>query len=211
MEKLNFKIIIPIALLSVATFVIGPACSAGPEPAVPYVPPPCVTTNTDFQNLIATVKSSDPAVVDIVSVDLLVHEYTFKVSKPKEICSIGYQGNVNMFSNNLPYQIQLVNASGQNVMSTPNNIVFDNKITDYKGNRGTLTPGNLYTLRRLIPANGFLNDLGNTTGRILKIANTTVTFPITSGDMTIVSSNFYDTTGGNFNNYAIPFIDIVFE
>lgn len=208
MKNFFLKIGLPFTLLVVATFIIGPSCgSSVPDPVV--VTPTCSTTNTLFQQLFTATATAHPTFQDQVSIDLLTHEYTFSLSTNKTICSIGYKGNAVLFANNLPYTIQIVDAS--NTVIYTGTHLFDSTATSYV----TITPTNLianqsYTIRRTLPAGGYMGNLANTTGRLLNFTAASGAFPATLGGLTITSSNFYGA-GGPIPNAGIPYIDIVFQ
>lgn len=207
MKNFFLKIGLPVALLVVATFIIGPSCgSMTPDPVNPT--PTCDNTNTPFKQVYTATATANPTYTDNTTMDLLTHEYTFKVSTNKTICSIGYQGNATLFANNLPYTIEIVDAS--NTVIYTGNHLFGSSATSYV----SITPTNLvanqsYTIRRIIPAGGYLGNLSNTVGRILQFT-VNVPYPVTQSGFTITGSNFYGT-GGPVPNFGIPYIDIVFQ
>lgn len=209
MKKIFLKIGLPVALLVVATFIIGPGCgSSVPTPVV--TTPPCPTTNTLFQQVFAATAAAHPTFQDNVTMDLLTHEYTFNVNANKTICSIGYQGNATLFASNLPYTIEIVDTATNAVIYTGNHL-FNSTATSYV----SITPVNLianqsYTIRRTLPPGGFGGNIGNTVGRILSFTAASGGFPASTGGFTITGSNFYGT-GGPAVNFGIPYIDIVFQ
>lgn len=210
MKKIFLKIGLPATLLVVATFIIGPGCGGifGAEPVV--VTPPCSTTNTLFQQVFAATATANPTFQDNVTIDLLTHEYTFKVDANKTVCSVGYQGNAALFASSLPYTIEIVDTATNAVIYTGNHL-FGSTALSYV----SITPVNLianqsYTIRRTIPAGGYGGNIGNTVGRVLSFTATSGGFPASSGGFTITSSNFYGS-GGPIPNAGIPYIDIVFQ
>ena len=209
MKKIFLKIGLPVALLVIATFIIGPSCgSSVPTPVV--VTPPCPTANTLFQQLFTATATANPTFTDQTSIDLLIHEYTFKANINETICSIGYQGNAVLYANSLPYTIDIVDVATNTVIYTGNHL-FNSTSTSYV----SITPTNLianqsYTIRRKIPAGGYMGNISNTTGRLLSFTAASGAFPATFGALTIISSNFYGS-GGPIPNAAIPYIDIVFQ
>ena len=209
MKKIFIKIGLPITLLVVATFIVGPSCgSSVPDPVA--TTPTCSTTNTLFQQVFAATATANPTFQDISTMDLLTHEYTFNVNANKTICSIGYQGNATLFASNLPYTIEIVDTATNTVIYTGNHL-FGATGTSYV----SITPVNLianqsYTIRRTLPTGGYGGNIGNTIGRILRFTSSSTGFPASSGGFTITSSNFYGT-GGPVLNIGIPYIDIVFQ
>jgi hypothetical protein len=130
-------------------------------------------------------------------VDLQTHEYTFTVSAPINICSIGYQGH-----DSNPYQMEVVD-NGTVVYSGSH--TFPTTQLSYVSLTNTipLIPGNVYILRRTRLTYNNLNELvGNS---IRKINNSQMSFPITQGLITFTGSNFYGA-GGPLPNIALPFI-----
>ena len=169
----------------------------------------CSTTNTNFQNLYTTTLNSNSAYTNMITRDVLTHEYSFTVSSAKNICAIGYQGNATMQSNNLPYTIEVFNSTTSTMVFTGTN-VFNSTAISYLGASGALSTGNTYVVRRIVPTGGYLGNIINTVGRICTFNSGGSPFPVSSGDITIVSSNFYGTAGPALN-FGIPYIDIVFE
>ncbi len=140
--------------------------------------------------------------------DLVTHEYTFDVNTNKTICSVGYQGNANLFAANVPYVIEIYDNTTSTMVYTGTH-VFDSAVVDYQAIAPTaLVAGNSYTIRRI--ASNYLGNIGNTIGRICRFNSGAVPYPVTSGAITINSSNFYGT-GGPAANFGIPFIDIAFQ
>lgn len=204
--KTLFKNITLLILLGLSIL----SCTPPPVPAPP--PVGCSTIGTDFQNIFTTFLASNPLYDDYTTMDLVTHEYTFKMLTNKTICSIGYQGNANLFAANIPYTIEIYDVTSSTLYYTGNH-VFDSATTDYQA---TVTPiptllaGHEYTIRRI--ASNYLGDITNTIGRIGRInsgalpSGTTLTGSV----MKIKSSNFYGT-GGPIPNYGIPYIDIAFQ
>lgn len=204
MKKILLKIGLPVLLLITATLIIGSSCgNNAPDPVST-----CSSTNTSFQQVYSATATANAGYPDNNTMDLLTHEYTFSVNANKTICSIGYQGNAVLFANNLPYTIEIVDASNTVIYS--GNHLFDSTATSYV----TIAPVNLianqsYTIRRIIPSGGYLGDLANTVGRILQFT-VNIPYPVTQNGFTITSSDFYGT-GGPVPDFGIPYIDIVFE
>jgi hypothetical protein len=207
MKNKFLKIGLPLMLLVIATLAIGSSCgSMTPDPTP--TPVACSTTGTLFQQLFQQVKTAHPTFPDVTTMDLITHEYTFKVATNKTICSIGYQGNANLYAGSIAYTIEIYNNTTSALVYSGNH-VFNSTAIDYKSITGvTLTAGSSYTIRRI--ASNYLGNIGNTVGRMLNFNAATGAFPATYGDLTISASNFYGS-GGPVPNAGIPYIDIVFE
>ena len=191
------------AILGIITLSIF-GCSPSPSPA----PASCNTTGTDYQNLFNATLASNPLFDDDTTMDLVTHEYTFEVGTNKTICSIGYQGNANLFAANVPYTIEIFNNTTSTLVYSGSHI-FDSAMVDYQSIAPTnLIAGESYTVRRI--ASNYLSNIGNTIGRICRFNVGPVPFPVNSGALTINSSNFYGT-GGPVPDFGIPYIDIVFQ
>lgn len=178
----------------------------------------CDTGNSNFKLLYNTALAVNTSYQDVIDANLLTHEYIFRVNSEKTICKIGYQGNAVLEANNLPYTIEVYNNTDA-VMVYSGTHVFKSSATDYKQASGNLLPGKSYTIRRVLPASGYLGDLNNARGRICKFNLSSFSwsipnFPFINGNIIISSdssSNFY---GGGTTPplyYGLPYIDIVFE
>ncbi|PKW29151.1 hypothetical protein [Flavobacterium lindanitolerans] len=171
------------------------------------VPAGCNTANSEFSQLYTTTLASDPSFTDVTTMDLQTHEYTFVLSANKTVCSIGYQGNANLYTANIPYLIEIVDNSTNTVVYSGNH-VFDSALTDYVSITPTaLTAGTSYTLKRTVT--NYLGNIGNTVGRLLRF-NGPSPYPVSNTLMTITASDFYGT-GGPVPDFGIPYIDIVFQ
>lgn len=167
----------------------------------------CNTANSEFTQLYAATLASNISFTDVTTMDLLTHEYTFEVNTNETVCSIGYQGNANLYGANIPYLIEIVD-NGTNTIIYSGNHVFDSAQTEYV----SITPTNLtastsYTLRRTVT--NYLGNIGNTVGRLLRF-NGPSPYPVSNAAMTITSSDFYGT-GGPVPDFGIPYIDIIFQ
>lgn len=208
MKKINpfysFKNFAKMTLLF-SIFLFG--CSSD-DPAPPP-PANCNTTNTPFQQHFIGTLATDPLYSDNVTMDLLTHEYTFKMNSNETICSVGYQGNAVLYANNIPYLIEIVDVSTNTVIYSGNH-VFNDAAIEYV----SITPTNIvanqdYTIRRTVT--NYLGNIGNTIGRILRFNGQSNSFsnPNIAG-MSITASNFYGT-GGPATDFGIPYIDIAFQ
>ena len=182
------------ALIAVALITIS--CSkSDPAPEVP-VPKTCVTTGTDFQNIFGTGGTN--------TYDFDVHSYEFKVNTNKTICKIGYQSTV--YNTSTPYTIKILQGT---------TVLYNQPHTFTSAAVSYITPssaisfvaGVTYTIERIQTNSGPNNDqnIGNVK---------TSTFPLSSGDMTIVGSKFYFVSANGtltYSNTKLPFIDIVFQ
>ncbi|WP_310379748.1 hypothetical protein [Flavobacterium sp.] len=205
MKNNFFKIVLPLGLLVFATFIIGSGCGSSVPDPVTFT---CSTTGTEFQQLYDQVKIANPKFSDITTIDLTTHEYTFYVDTDETICSIGYQGNANLYTANIPYTIEIYNNSAGTLLYSGNH-VFGSVSTSYKPITGVaLSGGTSYTIKRI--ANDYLGDIANTTGRVLSFSAVSTVLPVTFGGLSIKATNFYGK-GGPIPNAGIPYIDIVLE
>ena len=170
-------------------------------------PSSCNTANSEFSQLYAATLASNSSFTDVTTMDLLTHEYTFELNANKTVCSIGYQGNANLYAAGIPYLIEIIdNSTGLAVYS--GNHVFDSAQTEYVSITPTaLTAGTSYTLKRTVI--NYLGYIGNTVGRLLRF-NGPSPYPVSNALMTITASDFYGT-GGPVPDFGIPYIDIVFQ
>lgn len=167
----------------------------------------CNTANSEFTQLYAATLASNVSFTDVTTMDLLTHEYMFEVNTNETVCSIGYQGNANLYAANIPYLIEIVD-NGTNTVIYSGNHVFDSAQTEYVSITPTnLTAGTSYTLRRTVT--NYLGNIGNTVGRLLRF-NGPSPYPVSNAAMTITSSDFYGT-GGPVPDFGIPYIDIIFQ
>jgi len=177
----------------------------------PPPPPPCVTTGTDFQGIYSSVLSSNSLYDNYTTMDLITHEYTFTMLANKTICQIGYQGNANLYTANIPYAIEIYDNTNS-LMVYSGSHLFNSASTDYilPTSSINLNAGNSYTIRRI--CSNYLGNIGNTIGRIARYNGAPLpSSTVLSGSfMQITSSNFYGS-GGPVPNFGIPYIDIVFQ
>ena len=179
--------------------------SCSPPPPSPPLPLPCVTTGTDFQQLYTTVTTL-PGHSNVVTYDSEIHSYTFNLLVSKTICSIGYQSQSAIAAT--PYLIEIYNNTSSTLVYTGSH-VFSSGTTSYVTIPGViLNAGDSYTIRRIQTNWG--TNIGNTIGRLVKNNSGNVTFPQIFGNMNITGSSFYQNAGTQIN-WAIPFIDIVFQ
>lgn len=174
-------------------------------------PPQCDATNTQFNQLYTTTLSSNPSYDNYVSMDLLTHEYTFKVTNNQTVCKVGYQGNADLFAANIPYTIEIFDVVTGTVIYSDSH-VFDPTNTDYQPITPTALLANQdYIVRRIVT--NYNNDIGTTIGRILRFnlaSGAPNPYPFSNTELSISASNFYGT-GGPVPDFGIPYIDLVFQ
>lgn len=196
------KIIITVlAFAIISIFSIGCTPTSTPAPA-------CSTSNTLFQQIYNNVASTTGN-TDVVTYDNNVHEYNFRVSVNKIICSVGYQSLPAVVSQ--LYKIEIIDNTTTATLYN-NSSTFSSSATSYVSVPNiTVIPGHDYTIRRTLTND--LSIITNTVGRMAKSSsNPTITFPNTVGDLTITSSSFYQSgSTPTVFNLGIPFIDIVFQ
>jgi hypothetical protein len=203
MKKIFLTIVIPAIIIVSAVLATGSSCTSVP-------PPPAVTcdvTNTKFKQLFTFAKTTMAGSVDVTTMDLLTHEYTFTPTANEVICKVGYQGNSILFANNIPYTIEIVNSA--NAIMYTGNHVFQSTAIDYKTiGPVNLTAGQSYTIKRTVT--NYMSNLATTTGRMLSFNLPANHFPVTNNGLTITASNF-SGAGGPVPNIGIPYIEIVFQ
>lgn len=176
------------------------------------VPTACSTTGTDFQFIFNTTLTSNSSYDDYTTMDLVTHEYTFNMFATKSVCSIGYQGNSNLFAANIPYTIEIEDVTGVPFIVYSGNHVFNDAYTDYvtPSSAINLVSGHTYKIKRI--ASNYLGNIVNTTGRMCRFNGATLptSTELTGSIMAITGSDFYGT-GGPIPNFGIPYIDISFN
>jgi len=142
---------------------------------------------------------------DEVTMDTEVHEYTFNLSNPQELCMIGYQSVSGMEST--PYLMQIIDLS-------TNSFIYGDSKTFSSTETSYILPaapvyfqaGVDYTIRRTQTNWG--TNIGNTIGRVAR--KDSMDFPYSLNGMTITTANFYQN-GGPSLDFAVPFIDLIFK
>ena len=206
LKKISLSLILTIA-------VIG--CSKTDPPAAPTVAATCVTTNTLFQQLYnPLITASFPDGLSGYN-NAVTHEYTFNVTNTATICSIGYQSQTTLSSQNYVIEIydSVTNAVVFTITST-----FSSTTTSYTSLSTplVLVAGRSYKIKRYGPATlSSPNGAGRCVSNIVTGAGN-VRFPKTSGNLTVTDSDFYTQNlngqvSANDNNNSMPFIDIVFN
>lgn len=172
------------------------------------MPPQCDESATPFKSLYTNL-SGNAGYQDVVTMDLETHAYTFEVAAPTTLCKIGYQSLPDF--DTTPYEMEISDNAG-NILYFGSHL-FPSATTGYEPvGPILLQPGVSYTIKRI--QTNWNGNIGNTIGRLVYFSNnqgsSPMPFPITEGDLTITSSTFYGT-GGPATDFAIPFIDLVFE
>lgn len=194
---------------TVAMLIIFMAGCTPNNPALPNNPSStstsCNTVGTDFQNLYA-VTVAQPGNSNVITYDSEVHSYDFQVTAPKTICSLGYQSQPAIAGT--PYLFEIFDNT-TSTMVYSGSTVFSSLTTSFISITPViLTVGDRYTIRRIQTMWG--TNIGNTIGRLVRNSTGNVTFPQTSGSLIITGSKFYQNAGTQLN-WAIPYIDIVFQ
>jgi hypothetical protein len=211
-KKNNLKIASKILKSFILLFLLGlTIIGCSPSSTAP-IPTACSTTGTDFQNIYATTLASNSLYDDYTTMDLVTHEYTFNMFVNKTICSIGYQGNANLFAASIPYTIEIEDVTSTPFVVYSGNHVFNSAFTDYvtPTSSVSLLAGRTYKIKRI--ASNYIGNIVNTTGRICRFnsGGLPTATTITGSIMAITASDFYGT-GGPIPNFGIPYIDISFN
>ena len=177
--------------------------------------PICTTTNSLFQQLYNPLNTSTfPENLSGYN-NAVIHEYTFKVTNPATICSIGYQSQTALATQN--YVIEIFDTVSSSIVSTITT-TFSSTATSYVALNTplVLVAGKSYKIKRYGPA-----TVANPNGAGRMVSNNVtgsgnVSFPKTSGNLTITSSDFYTKNSSiivsaNDNNNSLPFIDLIFQ
>jgi hypothetical protein len=182
---------------------------AGCDPA--DVATPCDNTNTAFKQLYnQTVAITMPIPnQDVVTYDSEIHSYTFEVDSQKSICSVGYQSQPALSTT--PYLIEIWDETPTTpVLIGSLSSVFSSTTTSYASFASPihLAVGNSYRIKRIQTTWG--SSIGNTIGRMVNTSTgAPLTFPYTFGTLKITGSSLYQNAGTQ-NDWAIPYIEIVF-
>jgi hypothetical protein len=205
-----------ISQLFLLAISIASCSKSDPDPVVsPLIVAPCVTTNTDFQQLYNPLNT--PAFPESLSGynNAVTHEYTFNVTNAAIICSIGYQSQTALASQN--YQIDIYDTVTNTVVSSIIS-TFSSTATSYASLSTplALVAGRSYKIKRYGPATAANpNGAGRCVSNNVTGAGN-VSFPKTSGNLTITDSDFYtqnfngQVSAGD-NNNSMPYIDIAFQ
>lgn len=171
--------------------------------------PDCDSTNTIFNQLF-NLQLSIPNMHDSITIDSYTHLYTFKVSNNQVLCQIGYQAYPGM--DTIPYTFELFDSTSNSLIYSGSHLLSSLSTTYVSIVPVNLIAGHQYTISRIQPnANG---NPANLTGRLaligFQLANQ-LSFPINSNGITILSSDFAGGISGSLSNYALPYIDLVFQ
>jgi hypothetical protein len=160
----------------------------------------CITVGTPFQQLETNLLTSTmPIYGTNVNMDLDTHEYTFKLLTNKTVCSIGYQNQGGYTGQYLMKIMQ-----GPTVLYSGNHSFVSSSTVFIPITPVALTAGVSYTISRTLLTGTITNhQLGKV---IVNATGANIPYPVTDGNMTILSSTFYGS-GGPVNNNAIPYID----
>ena len=157
-------------------------------------------------NLITTAYSVVNGYDDLPEwMDLETHQYTIQINADGEVCSIGYQ-NPSTYTGS--YTMEVINLTSGNSYSGVH--TFSQSALDYQ----SITPiivssgDEIKVKRTILP--GWTN-LSETIGHVLrKTGGGNIPYPITEGNVTFISSDFYGA-GGPVPNIAQPYIAIGFK
>ncbi len=205
-----------ISLLLLSSIAIASCSSNDSAPTIiPANNASCVSTNTLFQQLYNPLNTT--AFPENLSGynNAVTHEYTFNVTNAATICSIGYQSQTTLASQN--YVIDIYDTVNNTVARTITS-TFSSTVTSYTALTTplVLVAGRSYKIKRYGPA-----TVANPNGAGRCVSNNVtgagnVSFPKTFVNLTITDSDFYTQNlngqvSANDNNNSIPFIDIVFQ
>ncbi len=197
-----------IKFLGILFSILLISCGSDDDPIVTAT---CDSTNTEFKQLYNQTVASTVLNNDIVNYDSEIHSYTFEVTTAKTICSVGYQSQPALSA--VPYVIEVWDVTTSTpILKGSVSSTFSSTATSYVSFSSTipLTVGNSYMVKRIQTSWG--TDISNTGG----IMVCTVTgaplsaFPYTCGSLKITGSSLYQNAITQ-TNWAIPYIDIVFE
>ncbi len=199
--KKKFLNLFGIALIGLMSLLNSGCGSSSTDPT------PCSTTGTYFQAIYSNTTAA-AGNTDMVTYDSEIHEYSFRLSSNKTVCSVGYQSQPAIAS--LPYTIELRDSTTNTTVFSISS-TFSSSATSYVSvpSNPVLTTGHVYTLKRIITSYGGL--ITNTVGRMaISTSFTPLSFPTSSGNMSIIGSKYYQNATA-VSDVGIPFIDIVFK
>lgn len=164
------------------------------------VPSECEQSQSETENLFQNLVTNDNFSIEN-TLDLITHDYTFKMDVDGEICSIGYQG-----ASNLAYQIRILDSSG-NILYD-NNHTFSTTAQDYVSIIPVAINANEnYTIQRISNGSEVIGPV--TLAYYDYDIPNSVDFPFTAGDFTIVSTPYFDSNM-EFPGIIIPYITFGF-
>ncbi len=203
-----------IGLLFISLLLVN--CTSS-DPIVTPVPTSisCNNINTAFQQVYNPLNTSSFPENLSGYPNAITHEYTFNVIAAASICSVGYQSQVALASQN--YQIDIYDTVTSTVVATVTS-TFSSTTTSYVSLSTPLSliAGRSYKIKRYSPATSANpNGAGRCVSNNVTGAGN-VSFPKTAGNLTITDSDFYTQTfqgivSANDNNNSLPYIDIVFQ
>lgn len=199
--KTTYAKLINLFLIAVISYL---STGCGPSTTTPA---PCNTTGTDFQAIYSNTTTA-AGNTDMVTYDSEIHEYSFRLSANKTVCSVGYQSQPAIAGT--PYTIELRDSTTHTTVFRISS-TFSSSATSYVSvsSNPTLTAGHIYTIKRIMTSWG--SSITNAIGRMaISTSFTPLSFPTSSGDMSIIGSKYYQNATP-VANLGIPFIDIVFN
>ena len=165
----------------------------------------CDSSNTVFNQLYTNLTNTSPN-QNSITMDCETHSYTFEITSSKTICKIGYQSLASF--NQTPYLIELYDSTSNTLLYSGNHTYSSTSTSYISVTPITLVVGHSYTIRRT--QTNWVGNIGNTIGRVVYSPTSSITFPVTSGVLKITGSSFYGAGGPSYN-WALPYIDIVFQ
>ena len=190
-----------IAMICAIGFLVASCKKDADAPS----PSPCNTSNPDFFSLYS-VTAQNQQCIDHHIYDSEVHSYSFEVSVPKTICSIGYQSQPSI--SQTPYLFEIWDSIANTIVYSGSHI-FSATATSYASIPPlSLIPNHTYTVKRIQTNYTMYNDI---IGRIIhKPQFQQMQFPIMQGSLKITSSRFYGSSSVLIDA-AIPCIDLVYQ
>ena len=166
---------------------------------------PCITANPDFFSLYS-VTTQNQQCIDQHMYDSEVHSYSFEVSVPKTICSIGYQSQPAI--SQTPYLFEIWDSVANTIVYSGSHVFSATAMSYASIPPLSLIPNHTYTVKRIQTNYTMFNEI---IGRIIhKPQFQQMQFPIMQGSLKITSSRFYGNAGLLIDR-AIPCIDIVYQ
>ena len=167
----------------------------------------CDETNTSFNQLYNNVVST-VGYGDFNSAAYReVHSYDFEVTSSKTICKIGYRSQT--LISGTPYLIEIYDNTTSTLVYSGNHIFSDTATSYVSITPLILNAGDLYTIKRI--QTNWIGVVENKTGRIAGNAIGTFNFPLIMGELKVTNPKIYDVGSSQFDSFALPYIDIVFE
>jgi hypothetical protein len=199
---MDTKTFIRLLVLPAASLIISTGCHKS-DVSKPFNQ--CDTTNTTFNQLYANLLTTTGNMDDTLY-DGRIHSYTFEVGTKEIICKIGYQ-NLGP-GNTQPDLIEIYDSTTNSLLYSGSHFFDSTKISYISINPVALEVGHTYTISR---TRNYVNLLEELIGRLVRNRSGHLSLPVTFGNLTIISSSFSQNNTGGLQNFAIPFIDLVFE